>query len=457
MSRDRTAVVWTRMNGSPRKMGQLYVTDQDCRFSYDVDYLACGQPGIGLVLSPSVFKDRTIIRKRSETFDFLPPIQALIPPHGESNFQRSLLMKYLKTRGISGLSRYDMDWEILKVAGHGGIGHVDVFENDEKAMEWYSSTTPHQLFEITDDFGFSLKEFLGFFDDGSQSLLDIIGPTPTVNGAIPKLLLSIPKEGWNGKIGLPTRKATPDVTDVVLKFEQDARYPGIVELEAVSLELHKTAGFAVPRFWKTEIMDIPAIAIERFDRDENGSPLFAETWYSIIASGNPDILNHYDFTYDGIAKAMSATMVTLVDNPIQEKLFLLKRLLLSFLTGNGDLHLENMTILKTAKGLESSPVYDPTPMRAYSIHNMLNVMPFGDYAEFISGQEEPVKFHQAMGRFIKSCGITKTAYNEITSELLDVTKQYPDVINDLKTLPDRNKSQLINIHRQMANKLKTKL
>ena len=52
MSTDRSAVVWTRLNGVPRKMGQLYVTDRECRFTYDEDYLTTGQPGLGLVYDP---------------------------------------------------------------------------------------------------------------------------------------------------------------------------------------------------------------------------------------------------------------------------------------------------------------------------------------------------------------------------------------------------------------------
>ncbi len=46
---------------------------------------------------------------------------------------------------------------------------------------------------------------------------------------------------------------------------------------------HKPA-FTVPRHWVTEINGIPAIAIERFDRDANGRPLFMETAYAVMAT-----------------------------------------------------------------------------------------------------------------------------------------------------------------------------
>ena len=62
---------------------------------------------------------------------------------------------------------------------------------------------------------------------------------------------------------------------------------------------------------------------------------------------------------------------------------------MALLTGNGDLHLENLSIIDRGEGPCFSPVYDPTPMRAYSIHNMLSVMPFGDYGEFTGHAVNP--------------------------------------------------------------------
>ena len=75
MSTDRAAVVWTRLGTRPLRMGQLYVTDSECRFTYDADYPETGLPGLGTIYSPGVFGTSTIVRARTESFDFLPPIQ----------------------------------------------------------------------------------------------------------------------------------------------------------------------------------------------------------------------------------------------------------------------------------------------------------------------------------------------------------------------------------------------
>ena len=75
-------------------MGVLTVTEQQARFTYEADYAATGLRGLGLVYPPVEFTG-TIVRERSEYFDFHPPIQHLVPPRSEHNFLRALLLRYL--------------------------------------------------------------------------------------------------------------------------------------------------------------------------------------------------------------------------------------------------------------------------------------------------------------------------------------------------------------------------
>ena len=49
--RDREAVVWTRMTGNPMKMGILYVTDREARFTYTTEYAQSGFTRIKGLLS----------------------------------------------------------------------------------------------------------------------------------------------------------------------------------------------------------------------------------------------------------------------------------------------------------------------------------------------------------------------------------------------------------------------
>jgi len=457
MSTDREAVIWTRLGGQPNRMGRLYVTEKECRFTYDEEYLQHDLPGLGIVYAPAFYGKTTISRARQKPFDLFPPIQSLIPPRQADNFQRNLALKYLQKKQKQSFSQLDMasfdaDWEILKISGHGGIGHLDLFENDQCAENWYSNPPPHALMEITEELGFSLKQFMTWFEEDIDVFIQTVGPTPSVGGAIPKLLLSIPESGWDGRIGLPTREQTPGIIDVVLKFEQTTRYPGIIELEMLALETHREAGFDVPRYWPCFFKGMPALAIERFDRDKNNTPLCSETLYSILASGIP-LNNHYDYRYDLIAQAIDVSPVAFVSNSSDSKQHLFRRLLMALLTGNGDLHLENLSITCCDKIKGFSKIYDPAPMRAYAQHDMLSVMPFGDYGETPEDSDNPINLKQAVERFAKNCGLNKTQTVDSINDALSVTRHFNARVGQLKTVPDENKERLIKRTESIRNTL----
>lgn len=455
MQRDRQAVIWTRQTGKPVKMGRLYITETECRFTYELDYLTLNQPGLGLLYAPEVVGENTIIRTRSEFFDFLPPIQSLVPPKGEHNFQRKLVLSYLAKKGVQPGNSLDADWEILKIAGHGAIGHLDVFESDEKALQWYATPPPAELFELTEDQGFSLKDMLSWLDEDASELINIIGPTPSVGGAIPKVLLTIPESGWDNRIGLPSRGSSPNMTDVVVKFEQNTAYPGINELEALALDIHQKAGFKVPRYWLSDLRGIPVLAVERFDRTPAQNPIFTETLYSILATGDASVTHHYSYSYDAIGNAIDKSPIDIISDRKQGKEILLKRLILSVLTGNGDLHLENLSVTVNDGIAQYTPIYDPTPMRAYAIHNMLSVMPFGDYGQLLDKHDTPIGLLEGLQRFSKHLGIPPRQLHYTIEECLKVTASYSDSVNQLTSLPQKNKDNLIQIVRRVRKQLES--
>ncbi len=456
--KDRSAVIWTRLGPQPVKMGTLAVTDSESRFTYVDGYTEMGLRGLGLVYAPEDFNS-TIVRERSEYFDLLPPLQALVPPRSERNFQRALMLKYLNRINVDSKMGFDTDWNILIHSGHGAIGHIDVFESDEKALQWYATPSKKGLVELDDKFGFSLKEFMTWFDDDAETLIDVLGPTPTVGGAIPKLMLSINSSGWDGRIGLPTRFGDTGRTDIILKLENSAQYPGIIELEQLGLEVHSEAGFDVPRYWPVKVKGLDALAIERFDRTHSGSTVFMESVYSVLASGSDKITNHYSTSYDHIARAIDSPHIALVQDRAKAKHHLLERLLLAMLTGNGDLHLENLSFIEKDsstkdKAMAFSPVYDPTPMRAYSIHDALFPpgMSFGNYGD-MNEDGDFVNFASALLSFSKNLGISKSILFDSIEKLIKATSDYDKRINALSTLPEENKKNLIKIHRDLKNKL----
>lgn len=440
MAMDRDAVVWTRAGTAPTRVGRLFVTDTQCRFTYDPDFIRAGLPGLGVLYPPEFIGTTTIPWDRTSHFNLLPQLQALIPPQGEAGFQRRLVLSYLEQQGLKPAPGFDSDWQILMVSGHGGIGHLDVFASDAKATEWYGDKVTPALFKISEGFGFSLKELLTWMDGDAQGIIGALGPTPSVGGAIPKLLLSIPSTGWDGWIALPRKGYVEGRTDIVLKFGSSI-YPGIVALEALALDVHREAGFEVPRHWTTVINGVPAIAIERYDRTPEGKPIFTESLYSIMATGDKRITNHYSSSYDDVGRAIDRSPIPIFSDPQDAKKQLLKRLLMSFATGNGDLHLENLAVIRRDGRIHFSPVYDPTPMRAYSRHDMLAVMSFGDHGD-VDEKGHPIHMPEGLARFAKTLGISKKILHDMVEEVLSVTKNYIDRVSDLTDLPDPNKQQL---------------
>ncbi len=443
MATDLEAVVWTRAGVSPVRMGRLLVTDSHCRFTYDADFLHTGLAGLSVLYPPEFVGRTTIAWDRTSHFDLLPPLQSLIPPQGEANFQRRLVLSYLEKQGLQPAPGFDSDWEILMVSGHGGIGHLDVFADDARAAEWYTNKSTPALFRITENFGFSLKELLTWMDGDAEGIIGALGPTPTVGGAIPKLLLSIRNSGWDDWIALPRKGPTEGRTDIVLKLG-NSLYPGIVGLEALTLDIHREAGFEVPRYWTTAINGVPAIAIERYDRTAEGWPIATESLYSIMAVGDKRITHHYSSSYDDVGRAMDVSPLPVVTEPQVAKLHLLRRLLFALATGNGDLHMENLSVVRREGRVAFSPVYDPTPMRAYTRHDLLSVMPFGGYGEE-DERGRPIQLADALRRLARNLGISRASLRRALEEALSATDRYLDRVFDLADLPEANKLQLKHI------------
>ena len=229
--RDMDFSVWTRIGGEPTRMGSLYVTESEARFSYANAYAQSGLPGLSLVYPPALFRDSTIVHRRSGSLH--PRFHALIPPADEHNFQRKLMLAYLREKGVQPATPFEADLALLAHTGHGGIGHVDVFTDDGAAEAWYANADSGPLVPLGDQFGFSLKEMISWLDADARFILESLGPTPSVGGAIPKLLVAIPAGGWDGRISLPNRTRRADRIDVVLKIERSTTYPGLAALEAM--------------------------------------------------------------------------------------------------------------------------------------------------------------------------------------------------------------------------------
>lgn len=445
---DYHAVVWTRRSEGPLKMGDLVVTPQETRFSYTEDFLALGPDAAGLSLlsSPRLYGRNPVVFPAREGMPLHPRLLALIPGEGRRNIQRQIYTRLLERQSNSPAPGFDMDWALLMLTGHNGIGHVDVFRDDRAALAAYAHTPATALAP-----GKRSKFWKAIRDDvaldvtlmDAQTIAELLGPTPSAGGMIPKLLVAIPdKEIWDGSFARP---GTRDVNgtafvDVVLKIEP-AEYAGVAELEALCLQVHRETGFNVPRFWRATLDGLELLAVERFDRDAQGLPVPMETFYSVFATGNRRITANQDTDLAEVGRWLEklATVVNLDVRAVQREFY--RRLCFAVCTGNGDLHLQNVAFLGGPGQVTLAPVFDPAPMRAWPRHDVRFAV--------------PLVFDDALGGFRENLlalgtayGMTRAQAQDTLHQALDATADYVARVEALTAVPAERRERLAAIARR---------
>ena len=109
--------------------------------------------------------------------------------------------------------------------------------------------------------------------------------------------------------------------------------------------------------------------------------------------------------------------------------------------------MENLSFVQNNSGeITFSPVYDPTPMRAYSRHNELmpQEMTLGNYGDF-DENDNIIGFQDAVHAFAHRLDIKKAQLKDHIDEVLENTRDYTQNIQNLAHLPDENKTNLISI------------
>ncbi len=438
---DRYAVVWARTGAAPRKMGQLVATGREMRFSYSPEFLEqADTAGLSLLLPPSLWQTRPFVYASTEILPLLPRLMALIPGRNANNIQRRLYTSLLAKRSNVPAPGFETEWELLMLTGHNGIGHIDVFPDDRAALDAYAGTgEPKKRVGSRSEFWRLLKE--GTSQDFSAETLDImrlIGPTPSVGGQIPKLLVSIPdKKSWDGTLAEPGARQVDGVayTDVVMKVE-DPQYRGLEALEALCLDLHRELGFEVPRHWRATIDGLSVLAVERFDRTSTGASLAMESFFSVYATGQQQVRTMTDAEVEGVGLMLLKLAEIVPINASAARLEVYRRFVMALLTGNGDLHLENLAFLGGPEKVRVAPVFDPTPMRAWDRHDLVSALPF-----YI---DEKQHLGYSVARVGESFGLTRAVAADILHELLKATKDYPERVLALKDVPDVNRKNLAN-------------
>jgi hypothetical protein len=92
-------------------------------------------------------------------------------------------------------------------------------------------------------------------------------------------------------------------------------------------------------------------------------------------------------------------------------------------------------------------------MRAYSIHNLLSVMPFGGYGETREASGEVTGLAAALRNLAKNLGLAPATLEEMTGKALRVTEDYSERLRALASLPEANRENLVAIVERVRGQL----
>ena len=444
MARHQHAVIWTQLSGVPEKMGDLVLSEDQASFTYTKEYASSGLPGFCLLGDSSIWKNDTVTYPISERIPVFPRLLSLIPGNNPRNLQRRHYLDILRDKeGKEPPPGLDTEWQLLIMGGHGGIGHIDIFSDDIIAEKWYSSnrtTRDDTAIVKTSNRRSQLWRMLkrNVLDENVEFdprvIEETLGPTPSVGGMIPKLLVSIEPTATEPDFYPPETKHK---TDVVLKIEPP-EYIGLLDLEALCLDIHRMAGFNVPTYHRYVDGDLHFLAVERFDRI-GMKPIPMESLFSVIATGNYDFRETGDILLEELGDIISNLgQVAALDEDTGEQMY--RRMLMALLTGNGDLHLDNISILGGLSDCRLAPVYDPAPMRAWPRHNLVSAIPF-DASEY----DDHGALYINLG---KSFGLSTDKVRQCIHDAFDATSSYTERLMELDRVPLKRRSQLVEIAQQ---------
>jgi serine/threonine-protein kinase HipA len=220
----------------------------------------------------------------------------------------------------------------------------------------------------------------------------------------------------HGMAGVQPKASAAMITVPARAFGREAilkltppEYPHLIENEAWFLGLAQSIGISVPRFRViVDRVGEKGLLIERFDRREHATAverLAVEDGAQVLDLNPAD---KYRVTTEEVVTALARTCAA----TRVAALTLLRMTLFAWLTGNGDLHAKNLSIIQHAGEWRVAPAYDLPSSLPYGDHTM---------ALTIAGRQEGLS-RRAFLEFADAIDLpVKTAQRTI-DELLKATE-----------------------------------
>lgn len=272
---------------------------------------------------------------RPESYEWpegLHPVFQMNLPEG---YQKDLLRQKL------GRAMPVDDFSLLALTGSRGIGRVSVYPWGQQRP----NTQALPLVEVLahPDSRAALLAALNEYIVSGHRFESISGVMPKVPGLrtlAPDIKLTVTADEWILKTG---REDTP----------------GIAINEYLCLELARAMGLPVPRTKLSDDGDVLAVA--RFDRDSDGTPLGLEDFCALMGMPPHD---KYNATMEGIAKHLN--MWCAESERISSAKRFVEMVVLNLVVRNADAHAKNYAVLySSAENATLAPVFDVVTVAAY--------------------------------------------------------------------------------------------
>lgn len=282
---------------------------------------------------PPVFLVWDLAKKRRRWSKFPPAFDGLLP---EGVLLDQLLAKHK-------LDRSDK-WGQLVATGRDLTGFVSVLPDDDAEKpfgKWRPGVRPGKRVRIepqTDALPYSASEVITHH--GKHALrMSLSGVQPKVSAIYSRKERCFKIVDNNGSY--------------ILKPSPPA-FPGAAENEALTMELARAAGLEVPHCGWLRAKDGAGVFwIERFDRwgAANRNRLRCEDACQLLEVPT-------SWKYAGNLETLARMVGSHCSNGRLQKVKLFQRVLFCWITGNGDMHLKNWSLLEKGPLIELSPVYD---------------------------------------------------------------------------------------------------
>jgi serine/threonine-protein kinase HipA len=272
---------------------------------------------------------------RPESYEWpegLHPVFQMNLPEG---YQKDLLRQKL------GRSMPVDDFSLLALTGGRGIGRVSIYP-------WGQQRPNTQALPLVEVLAHpdSRAALLAALD---EHIVNEPG-FESISGVMPKV---------SGLRTLATdEKLTVTADEWILKTGREDT-PGIAINEYLCLELARAMGLPVPRTQLSADGDVLAVA--RFDRDSDGSPLGLEDFCALMGMPPHD---KYSATMEGIAKHLH--MWCADSERISSARRLVEMVVLNLVVRNADAHAKNFAVLySSVEDATLAPVFDVVTVAAY--------------------------------------------------------------------------------------------